>query len=907
MRYLYAIFFFFYLSLSVNAQQPIYYWQFEGRNFLFDRMSRKAIHVSGERSNIKLVDGASGTGVSTARENNLVVTNLLRSVKSLSDFSLEFAFKGGAFMFTTYPKPDFRVAFGYDNLTISYSVTRDKKKESGTWQIPLRGAGVASYSNLANDSWHHFVLTVSSDGYFQIWIDGKTDSLFMEKIAPFSDFSIEGSDGFRLDALLDELAFYKFLLDPKLIRQHASEIHRGDSYTFVIDRSSITTGRDSSIQSAGKFDPLEFAPGYPEYTIQATKQLKSFPDPRYGKDHMPRRNFPWLDITNYLHRELPDMGGRGFGRLNPVKAVELTEEMVRRWNYYAELPCLRLDSVSSNRRYSDPLSVEHALVEFARSNPDIPTASVLMEIQGKPHHAGFERRSPFQSAQDLEDRYYLRGSKGVPIVYQNKKWLSPLASLDIIRKDAVTTAFYLRQLERHMGRPVSMLNENGEIFGHMRPKDLLEKDASVRGDMERRGLSNAEYNGWFQNRLDTCYKNEIVRLLGWKNALFTFYNVSAYNSNYWPDYKMRRNTNFVVGDNHFSTPSFYPSRPDNWRLARGSLNGYGTVAEGRMKELEIGDKLFAPFVSAGWGLEENNIRPAQWLALLKAMVMLGADFFHVGYFNVTGRTGWPDGVGPNDPRGYIYQVAMPSYAQAIASRVREFIMDGNLLNPQPALNPQIYSFRFKGVKENHLIMVRKLKSRYLIYGSVQPNSNIKGNVSNLEKTCIDLEGKNVCFEIRKQGSVYILDDSGVSPIFRQLDKWHQHEHPYYWKSQIEIEAENCMDAFKSEAMTEKGGSRYDFTGFITFVRLTVGATSSYRIFHKPDTVYTLSLKLRAPSTSSTISIRTTAGEVQKKVFGKNWYILTLTTSEVEQLALREGMKVTVSVNKGAIDIDTLIF
>src|SRR5690606_28767794 len=108
-----------------------------------------------------------------------------------------------------------------------------------------------------------------------------------------------------------------------------------------------------------------------------------------------------------------------------------------------------------------------------------------------------------------------------PIRYSNKKWLSPLAPLDIIRKDAKTAAFYLRQLSAHLGKPIDMLNENGEIFGHMRPQELLEKDPAVKKDIARRNLSIPEYNGWFQNRLDTCYKNEILRSLGWKNTIFT--------------------------------------------------------------------------------------------------------------------------------------------------------------------------------------------------------------------------------------------------------------------------------------------------------------------------------------------------------------------------------------------------
>src|SRR5690606_4926132 len=147
----------------------------------------------------------------------------------------------------------------------------------------------------------------------------------------------------------------------------------------------------------------------------------------------------------------------------------------------------------------------------------------------------------------------------------------------------------------------------------------------------------------------------------------------------------------------------------------GALNGYGTVAEGRKKEMALGVKFFAPFVSAGWGLEDKNIRPGQWLGLLKSMVMLGADFFHVGYFNVTGGTGWPDGKGPNDPRGYIYQAAMPAYAQAIASHIWEFIEKGKLLE-DPLSNNRNMPFSFNATNPNHLVIVRKLNQKFLIYG-----------------------------------------------------------------------------------------------------------------------------------------------------------------------------------------------
>jgi len=747
--------------------------------------------------------------------------------------------------------------------------------------------------------WHHFVLSIKKNGELRIWIDGKTADEFKRDIEPFNRIEVSGRDGFRLGAELDELAFYNTALDPRMIRQHVMQFKKGEAYTFSLNKSMVNEAAESFILKPATIDTLEYAPGYPDCTIQGVAQLKEFSDPRYSRTMKMMRNFPWLDIR-YLHRELPGKGGKGFGKLSPDRAVDMVEEMSKRWNYFVELPCLRLDSVSANKRYADPSSVEFSLIRFANQHPQLPTASVIMEVQGKPVHAGFPWNSAYQSAQNLEGRYYLKDAKGKPIIFSNKKWLSPLAPLDIIQYDARTTAFYLRQLAKHLNKPIDMLNENGEIFGHMRPKELLEKDVEVKKDIESRKLTVPQYNGWFQNRLDTCYKNEILRSLGWKNTLFTFYNVSAYNSAYWPDYAMRRTSNFSMKGNHYSTPSFYPSKPDNWRRASGPLNGYGTVAEGRLKEIKLGDKLFAPFVSAGWGLEENNIRPAQWLALLKSMVMLGADFFHVGYFNVTGRAGWPNRIGPNDPRGYIYQVArgyiyqvaMPAYAQAIASRVQNFILDGELLNPQEDLASNIYTFRFKGNKENHLILVRRLKDKYLIYGSIQPNSNIKGNIPQFENTEIILNGKKIKFEIRRQGSMYILDVSNDPPVFYQLDSWHQYEHPYFWKKSFFVEAENFDKGDNGIAIITEG-KPFLYDQYISYVKISSDQKIRYNV-PDPEKYSSINLNCKKIYGSPSIFVRSGSFKTEVNVDAKDWENLVLninanSLSEEWQLVVTGGI------------------
>lgn len=890
----------------VMAQQPSAYWSFEGAQYNIDRDGKRKIDISTYKPQVQQENGQVGKSLKPANSKGIIVTNLFGTKAQNNDYTMEFLFKGTQFMFTTFPPAEFRIYFAYSSIIVNIQVKKNGQVRKYSWTIPLQGSGITSYDHLANGNWHHYVFTIKRSGNLQFWIDGSTDPVLQKKIDPFDQLAISSRDGFKLTGSIDELAFYQSVLHDDLIYQHSQEAMNGTAYSFNRNNAVLNARKAVALNTDIKYDEKEFAPGYPDYTVQATDQLKAFPDPRFSATAM-KRNFPWLDIT-YLHRELPGNGGKGFGKVNPAKAVELAEEMATRWNYYLELPCLRRDSVTANKEYQNRSSLYYALLQYARKHPEIPTASVTMHGQINPTHAGFDRTRPYVIAQDLPDKYYLSDSRNKPVISEKKKWISPLAPLDIIRKDALTSAFYLRQLTRHLGRPIDMINENGEIFGHMRPKALLESDPRVKKDIAQKELSIPQYNGWFQNLLDTCYKNELLRNLGWKNTLFTFYNVSAYNSSYWPSYDMRRTSNSVLNGIHYSTPSFYPARPDNWRIAAGSLNGYGTVAEGRLKEIKMGDKLFAPFVSAGWNLEENNIRPAQWLALLKSMVMLGADFFHVGYFNVTGRTGWPNKVGPNDPRGYIYQVAMPVYAQAVASRVYPFLTNGELLNPQSDLASNTYSFRFRGVRENQLIMVRRLGKRYLIYGSIQPNSNLQGNVPLEEDTRITLDDMQLQFRIRKQGSMYILDLSNSTPVFYQLDRWHQYEHPYYWAKDIQIEAENADEvSAQAKLYTEKAKpGNYDFRDFTTFVRLNKNQSLAFDVPDKKANK-TCALTIKCVNGNAVISIANGKTAIQKTITGKNWSTLTLAPGETNRLFNQDPGRIIIKVLEGSIDLDQVKF
>jgi hypothetical protein len=178
---------------------------------------------------------------------------------------------------------------------------------------------------------------------------------------------------------------------------------------------------------------------------------------------------------------------------------------------------------------------------------------------------------------------------------------------------------------------------------------------------------------------------------------------------------------------------------------------------------------------------------------------MGAEFYYTGFFNLKKPFAKPE--------NWVWQVAMPAYAQAITSQVENILRKGDLLN-EPA-------YRFKTDVDNALVFVRKLEGlkKYWITGSLQPPYSSDSIVT------INLEGKNVKLKIRKQGSTYVCDLSDSnSPVFYQLDGWHEASHPLRWKKEFLLEAELMNNISKDFVVkTEKKGEEGDWSEFISYV------------------------------------------------------------------------------------------
>lgn len=788
----------FVLSIPCLAQvkKPVAQFGFSKPDYRKGQPASLVLRSAGGACTIESLADSNREAVRIQGGSCLVSTNMLKAVKG-DAFALVISFRGKSFEFISYPRQDFSVTFNYPYFSFTTSSKKEGKNIRSYYRANLTGSGPYGYDHYNDGNWHTVVFNFSSRlGRREIWADGVLINPKETAIPSGHSALLEASDGFKGSIDLDEVSLYDQFLDSVTIRKLTQSLAGSNSI------------RSTDFKSIFALDTMQFAPGFPRYTVSLPDQLKRFPSPRYARGHKLSRNVSWMDINYLSERSAP-------------AAVEIETEMYKRWNYWLDIPLLRESSQTANRMYGDANTVPGAILKLAQQQPGWGYSLISMQAQIQPRHAGYNSDKPYVFSQQLAAKNYLSNKQGQPILVNGKKQLSPLMDPQIMEQDAETVRFYLSQLTSRLKRAPALINENGEVFGTAYREALLQQDPVVWKDFQRSGLSRTQYFGRFQNKMEERFRSIVLKDLP-ASTIFSFFQVSAVQPDFWGAYEYRKKVNRMPDGSIRSTPDFYPFTPSNWQLANGPYNGYGMIAKGRAIEIPAGDTNFSPFVAAGWQEEKDNIRPAQWLALLKSMVMLGADFFYVGYFNVTGPGGkWPNGIGPYDPKGYAYQVAIPAYAQAIRTHAPHFFEQGELLNADSL-------FRFSASAPNDLVIVRKWKNEWLIYGSIQPNSNQAGNVPDQRITSILLEQKRISFPITRQGSLYILKglDKG-NPVFYQLDAWHQVEHPFFWSSALSIEAELLKVEEGTAEIITQAHKPLDYSRFTSFRRLLPGARLSY--------------------------------------------------------------------------------
>lgn len=544
---------------------------------------------------------------------------------------------------------------------------------------------------------------------------------------------------------------------------------RKSFYLFVFLLIISLTDCQSQIK---KIDSLEFQTGYPLTSPTALQQLESFPSPRYKSGNDLIRLFNWMN-PNY-------MGGGGQPGISKIQAIEtafkIQEELIQHWNYFIFIPNSTM--AVNPRSFASPESQLGSYIRLANKYPEIPLGTTIFWMQLYPPKLGYQQQKPNVLLQDLPDRFYVKDNSGNVI----KRRLNFAAPDSLFIEDGQMQKKCLRNLLDSLTRPINLINENGEEP----PGVMSERKVSEDQDMilEKEKLKIKSWHNYMsrkKQRFRNLYSSQFMSLPELKNTWFTVYCVEGGPIDRF-DWNSTKRTCSQIKGNYYSTPDFYPRFPDNWRTWKGAWHGWKWISDGRKVEIKSGDRFFSPFVAAGWANNpELDIRPGQWLGLLKCLSVVGAEFYYVAYFNLKAPY--------SKPENYVWQAAIPAYAQAITSRYEKLFKNGNVLFNSSGEPIITYPIKNNSDK-NLLVAVRKhdQKAQYIIAAAVQPESNTEALP--LKKNAeITIDGTDMLIGARRQGSVYFLDKSSEPFIFYQLDRWHQYEHPSWWRKEIIFEAE----------------------------------------------------------------------------------------------------------------------
>lgn len=794
-----------------NAQTyaPVSYWTFNSSPFNKDSMNRTNMDftsygcgytVSNNSAVGKgLILGSSGDNINTGN----FVTD--------TSFAIEFLFKPGYQFNQTllFRRMDggFSANFNFDGI---YFYTYTSGSGSDELKVSFDGIGKRSYGYFVDGNWHHIVFQYSSlTGKKEIYIDGECPSGYSKnisgKVVNGSNTSLfwnQGVSYMKYFGEYDEIAIYNRTVPAKLIYQHYKDaVQTNKSYSFNLTFNGSLPS--PSPISAG-LDNTEFAPGHPNPNVSAIDQLRSYPVARYKAGNTLMKNFNWVDLMY--------MGGRFQSGVSDAQSATnstaINEELAKNWNYMIQLR-LSMDQWGN------------AWANLANQNPQLGTSLITLRAQLNPS---------LIRSQNLSSDKYLQNSSGNFIDpngnNSSTKWWRPTAPANAYSGDGNQMKSNVQDVLNALTRPLTMINENGEVFAWSTDA-ALSADPAVVAAKNASGLDFQTFQARkFKENETQSYRDIIMDIPALSNTKFTEYGIDGFPQ-YRQKYSEARLVNSEINGQRYSTPDFYPRWPHNWRNWITAWHGWQWIVDSRYYELQAGDNLFSPFVAAGWDVnEDNNMRPAQFMGLLKCLNMIGAEFFYTGYFNEAGNYN-PPNPPPANPAGYAWQTAMPSYAQAVASRYEEFLRNGSVM---PGDVPAYYSapsgkpgYTFWAGDLRKLVVVRKhnTQSKFAITGTIQPNTSMVGGAENESVATITLDGQQVKFKVRRQGSTYIYDKTNASsPVFYQLDEWHEKSHPSFWSKDFTIESElydNTNAAYNLKTIQPQGAAAGDYSNFTTAV------------------------------------------------------------------------------------------
>lgn len=536
-------------------------------------------------------------------------------------------------------------------------------------------------------------------------------------------------------------------------------------FLFLPERfqySSFLPFQQDAQQAPQETDSMEYVPMKGSTPMSLEEQFQSFPSPRFKPGHQLMRNMLWMDPIYF--------SGNGQSWSSYEESVQrsvwLQTELAKNWNYYL----LVSSNTTQFNKYQKEGSFQQAWVKLANEHPEWPCAAISFWAQLRPEHLqdpSCNSKKPMVSRKDLHDSLYIleQGAKTI------RRW-NPANDASLASCDYRTQQFYITELLKSLKRPLNLINENAEVFHHFQGNNWLDNER-VQRDMKKRNISDPEkYQAIKRLEYEQNYRDAFLKIPGNEKTLYSVYAIDGQNT-YRHAYEIMREASTPMRGMHYACPDFYPRWPDNWKKWKGPWHGLNWIVQCRNREIACGDTLFSPFVAAGWDKDERlNIRPAQWLALMKVLGVMGAEFFYTGYFNLKAPFA--------DPRQYAWQSVIPVYAQAALSHAEDILLQGHLLNAPEYL--------LETGDENIIAVARKKKGKdhYLLATAIMVNSNEKNDRAEERWINVKLPGMNLRLKARRQGSLYRIERSEEQIKVTELDAWHEDKHPARWTKNLNL-------------------------------------------------------------------------------------------------------------------------
>lgn len=848
----------------------------------------------------EVAGGAIGRGIEFTNGTNLVNASVTQFITGT--FAVEFLWKPGfrfrSNIWVQTANSIFQIGINglpLQNLATPYIyfiTNTGAPNQTKELDVYLDGVGRKSLGWFYDGNYHHMVFKYNAaTGVKQIFVDGECPAGFSETVPSGNLNTFGGSTDTWFNSTVnwvkyygyyDNIAFYNTLVPDEQVYQHYLDFMGGNNYSFT---SNASTAPVSVI--TGALNPLDYPIGTSLNAGQVNtpcatcltplQQLQSYALPRYHiKNVTMMRNFPWINFEY--------VAGKGYNPTGttPARVAEYTRlqtETYTNWNY----ALIANENVQPGTDYGS-LSGTFlgAAVTLAVLNPTWYAVCITFRAQ----------ISPEITRIDLSADHYMRNAGGQFIglnctVDGSKRYNPTSSSRDYIADGNKMKTAMAAFTTAILPNKIKIVNENAEYLPVL-TVTTLDCDPKVAAAISSSGLPGYT---WYGKRAydvsSSSYKTVFMGIPALRGAAYTEYAVDGkVDASGIPDFRIdytaMRAMNDPIAGRRYPTPDIYYRYPGNWSGWVAADHGWGWVAYCLDNQISKKDSFYSPFVTAGWDkVEENNMRPAQYLGNLKILAMSGAEFFYAAYFTLTEPF--------NDPKNWIWQAADASYAQATISRVWDCFRNGYLM---PGDWPQRYdavssapgySFYNGDVRILTVVRKHKTKNKYAIATCLQQVTNDLGQAEDQATATIILGSDTLKFYARRQGSVYIYDKTTTPATFYQLDAWHENTHPSRWTRDFRFEGEDWDTSDDSiRVRTTSGNVLRDYRNAITTAG-TISSVYPLRYDFQPrglvNQTYYVWIKA-ATLAAGTVKIKVTLDDGTPKYFNitgttQTWYHLDL--------------------------------